>query len=70
MHNVVKWPNILLKSYGVNTARFLKYIWLFYIMDERVKTTKRFERPLFLTADTTALYDHLLNFSSSFTFLL
>ena len=37
MHNVVKWPNILLKSSGVNTARFLKYVWPFYkIMYERV----------------------------------
>ena len=32
MHNVVKWPN------GVNTARFLKYVWPFYsIIHERVK---------------------------------
>ena len=38
MHNVVKWPNILLKYCGVNTARFLKYVWPFYnIMHERVK---------------------------------
>ena len=38
MHNVVKWPNILLKSCGVNTARFLKYVWPFYnIMHQRVK---------------------------------
>ena len=36
MHNAVKWPNIFLKSCGVNTARFLKYIWPFYVMDERV----------------------------------
>ena len=26
MHNVEKWLNILLKSYGVHTARFLKYV--------------------------------------------
>ena len=26
MNNVVKWPNILKKSYGVNNARFLKYV--------------------------------------------
>ena len=40
MHNVVKWPNILQKSCGVNTARYLKYVWPFYnIMHERVKTT-------------------------------
>ena len=38
MHNFVKWPHILKKSYGVNTARFLKYVWPFYnIMHERVK---------------------------------
>ena len=37
MYNVVKWPNILLKSCGVNTARFLKYVWPFYnIIHERV----------------------------------
>ena len=37
MHNVVKWPNILQKSCGVNTARFLKYVRPFYnIMYERV----------------------------------
>ena len=37
MHNVVKWPNILQKSYGAHTARFLKYVWPFYnIMHERV----------------------------------
>ena len=38
MHNVVKWPNILQKSCGVNTARLLKYVWPFSnIMHERVK---------------------------------
>ena len=38
MDNVVKWPNILQKSCGVHTARFLKYVWPFYnIMYERVK---------------------------------
>ena len=38
MHNVVKWPNILLQSCGVNSTRFLKYVWPFYnIMHERVK---------------------------------
>ena len=26
MHNVVKWPNTLQKSYGVNIARFLKHV--------------------------------------------
>ena len=36
MHNVVKWLNIFLKSCGVNTARFLKYVWPFYnIMPEK-----------------------------------
>ena len=40
MHNVVKWPNILKTSCGVNTTRFLKYVWPFYnIMHERVKAT-------------------------------
>ena len=35
-HNVVKWPNILYKSSGVNTARFLMYVWPFYnIMHEK-----------------------------------
>ena len=29
-HDVEKWPNILLKSSGVNTARFLKYVWPFF----------------------------------------
>ena len=29
MHNVEKWPNILLKPRGVNTASFLKYVWPF-----------------------------------------
>ena len=39
MHNVVKWPNIPLKSCGVNAARFLKYVWSFYnIMHEKVLT--------------------------------
>ena len=38
MHNVVKWPNMLLKFCGVHTTRFLKYVWPFYnnIMHERV----------------------------------
>ena len=29
-HNVEKWPNKLLKSCGVNTARCLKYVWPFF----------------------------------------
>ena len=38
MHNVEKWPDVLYKSCGVNTARFLKYVWPFYnAMHERVK---------------------------------
>ena len=41
MH-VVKWPNILQNSCGVNTARFLKCVWPFYNnMHERVKTKIR-----------------------------
>ena len=37
----IKWLNILLKSCGVHTARFLKYVWPFYnIMYERVKVMK------------------------------
>ena len=43
MHNVVKWRKIILKSCGVHTARFLKYVWpLYNIMHESVK------HPLFL----------------------
>ena len=42
MHNVVKWPNIPLKSCGVHTTRFLKYVCSFNnIMHERVKQTLR-----------------------------
>ena len=29
-HDAEKWPKILLKSCGVNTARFLKYVWPFF----------------------------------------
>ena len=37
MQNVVKWPNVLQKSCGIHTARFLKNVWPFYhIMHERV----------------------------------
>ena len=37
MHDVEKWPNILLKSGSVN-ARFLKYVWSFFnIVQEKVK---------------------------------
>ena len=38
IHNVDKWPNILWKSCGVNTAGFLKYVWPFFNMNEKVKT--------------------------------
>ena len=30
MHNVVKWLNLLLKSCGVHTSRFFKYVWLYF----------------------------------------
>ena len=37
-HNGAKWPNILQKSCGVQTARFFKYVWPFCnIMLEMVK---------------------------------
>ena len=50
MHNVDKWPNILLKPYGMNTARFLKYVWLFFnIMHESVKK-QNFNRLKFLNS--------------------
>ena len=45
MHNVVKWPNIFQKSCGVNTARFLKYVWPFYnILHKRVKSFGKNEK--------------------------
>ena len=44
MRNVVKWPNILWKSCGVHTARFLKCVWPFYNMHERVKGLKKYIR--------------------------
>ena len=38
MHDVEKWPNILLKSGSVNAARFLKYVWSFFnIVQEKGK---------------------------------
>ena len=41
MHYVVKWPNIHWKSCGgVHTARFLKYVWPFYNMHERVNMVR------------------------------
>ena len=30
IHNVEKWSDILQKSWGVKTARILKYVWPFY----------------------------------------
>ena len=37
MQNVEKWSNILSKYCGVNSVRFLKYVWPFLsIMHERV----------------------------------
>ena len=34
---IKKWPNILLKSCGVDTAIFLKYIWPFFnIMHKKI----------------------------------
>ena len=39
MHSVEIWPNTLLKSYGVHTAKFLKYVWPFFnIAHEMVKS--------------------------------
>ena len=39
--NGEKWPNILWKSCGVNTAWILNYVWPFHkIMHERVKQDK------------------------------
>ena len=29
MHSVEKWPNILLTSCGMNTAKFSEYVWPF-----------------------------------------
>ena len=37
MNNFEKWPNILLKSCSVNTARFSKFGHFFNIRHERVK---------------------------------
>ena len=46
MHNIVKWPNIILKSCGVHTAEFLKHVWPFYnIIHERVKGSKKLKAP-------------------------
>ena len=43
MHNVEKWPTILLKSCGVNTAIILKYVRPFLtIMHERAILAKDF----------------------------
>ena len=70
MHNVVKWPKILLKSCGVNTARFLKYVTSFYnIMHERVKRLRK--QPIHARVNFTfILLNHILtsdiNLSSKF----
>ena len=32
MHSFEKWRNMLLKFCGVNTTRFLKYVWPFFIL--------------------------------------
>ena len=37
MHNVVKWPNKILKSCSVLIVRFLKYVWPFYNINEGLK---------------------------------
>ena len=43
MRNSGKWPNILLRSCRVNTARFLKYVWSFFnIKHERVKNNLQY----------------------------
>ena len=56
MHNVVKWPNILQKSFGVNTARFLKYVWPFYnIIHERVKAQIEWEEIISIAGDNVNL---------------
>ena len=35
MHDVEKWPNVLQKSCGVNTTRFLNYVWTFFNIKHR-----------------------------------
>ena len=49
MHDAEKWPNIVLKTCGVNTVRFLEYAWPFFnILHIRVKNAFRkqyYERP-------------------------
>ena len=43
LHNVEEWPNIILKSCDVNTAKFLKYVRPFLnVMHETIKRTKIF----------------------------
>ena len=61
MHNVVKWPNVLKTSCGVNTTGFLKYVWTFYnIMHERVKMhVVRFNGLSFLKVFSFKKYIHL-----------
>ena len=37
MYDVAEWLKMLLKSYGVNTARIWKYVWKFLnVMNERM----------------------------------
>ena len=44
VHNVEKWPNILLKSCDVKTASFLKYAWLlFNIIHENINLLSTFQ---------------------------
>ena len=44
VHNVEKWPNMLLKSCGVKTASFLKYAWpLFNIIHENIDLLSAFQ---------------------------
>ena len=67
MHNVAKWSNILQKSCGVNTARFLKYVWPFYNMHERVKNVLREKNLYYLVGDLHMNYlEHFENDKVSF----
>ena len=59
MHNVLKWPNLFLKSCDVTTVRYLKYVWPFFkIMHEMVK--KNFRSGQSRSLFTIDLYSHLL----------
>ena len=38
MNNIEKWPNIILKSCGIDTAKLFKHVWPFFnIMHQKVK---------------------------------